>query len=253
MDESILRELSVSEVSNICMITLTDHGGIGEYTLRELARNLERKAERIDGVRKGKLMGARDRELRVYVDKDKAQQFDITLEEISGAIARNNINLPGGTFSGESERETTVRGLGNFVSPEGLANTVIRKNRDGHHTTLAEIAEVVPDFEKRRSFGYLDGRPAILIGISKNSGSDIGEVVGRIRELVNQESPSSRRRRGARSSGMNRPSSKSGSESCATISPWASASWSSCSGSLLVFEIHSWPFWAFRFRSWSPC
>ncbi len=188
VDESILRELSVSEVSNICMITLTDHGGIGEYTLRELARNLERKAERIDGVRKGKLMGARDRELRVYVDKDKAQQFDITLEEISGAIARNNINLPGGTFSGESERETTVRGLGNFVSPEGLANTVIRKDRDGHHTTLAEIAEVVPDFEKRRNFGYLDGRPAMLIGISKNSGSDIGEVVGRVRELVDRES-----------------------------------------------------------------
>jgi HAE1 family hydrophobic/amphiphilic exporter-1 len=147
VDETILKELSVSEVSNVCMITLTDKDGVGEYTLRELARALERKAERLEGVRKGNMMGARDRELRVYVDKDKALQFDVTLQEISTAIARNNINFPGGTFSSGSQQETTVRGLGNYLSPEALAETIIRKNSDGHHVTLAEIAEVVPDFE----------------------------------------------------------------------------------------------------------
>jgi HAE1 family hydrophobic/amphiphilic exporter-1 len=188
VDKSILRELSVSEVSNVCMITLTDVGNVGEFTLRELARGIERKAERLEGVRKGNLMGARDRELRVYVDKDRALQLDITLEEISSAIARNNINLPGGTFSSESQQETTLRGLGNFTSPEDLANTIIRKNPNGHHTTLKEIATVLPDFEKRRSYGYLNGETAMLIGISKKSGSDIGEVVQRVRDLVSRES-----------------------------------------------------------------
>ncbi len=188
VDESILRELSVSEVSNVCMITLTDVGNVGEFTLRELARGIERKAERLEGVRKGNLMGARDRELRVYVDKDRALQLDITLEEISSAIARNNINLPGGTFSSESQQETTLRGLGNFTSPEDLANTIIRKDPNGHHTTLKEIATVLPDFEKRRSYGYLNGETAMLVGISKNSGSDIGEVVQRVRDLVSRES-----------------------------------------------------------------
>ena len=188
VDESILKELSVSEVSNVCMITLTDKGGVGEYTLRELARVLERKAERLEGVRKGNLMGARDRELRVYVDKEKALQFDMTLEEISAAISRNNINLPGGTFSNQDDQETTVRGLGNYISPEALASTIVRKDPDGHHVTLAEIADVVPGFEKRKNYGYLDGEPAILIGISKNSGSDISQVVERVRKLVERES-----------------------------------------------------------------
>ena len=187
VDESILKELSVSEVSNVCMITLTDKGNVGEYTLRELARNLERKAERLEGVRKGNLMGARDREIRVYVDKDRALQFDITLEEVSAAIARNNINLPGGTFSSETQQETTVRGLGNFASPEELAKTIIRKSPDGHHITLNEVASVERDFEKRRNYGYLNGQPSMLIGISKNSGSDIGQVVQRVRDLVSRE------------------------------------------------------------------
>jgi HAE1 family hydrophobic/amphiphilic exporter-1 len=188
VDESILKELSVSEVSNVCMITLTDVGNVGEYTLRELARGLERKAERLQGVRKGNLMGARDREIRVYVDKSRALQFDITLEEVSAAIARNNINLPGGTFSSDSRQETTVRGLGNFASPEELASTIIRKSPDGHHITLNEIASVESDFEKRRNYGYLNGQPSMLIGISKNSGSDIGQVVQRVRDLVSRES-----------------------------------------------------------------
>ena len=188
VDESILKELSVSEVSNVCMITLTDKGGVGEYTLRELARSLERKAERLEGVRKGNLMGARDRELRVYVDKEKALQFDITLEEISAAISRNNINLPGGTFSNQAEQETTVRGLGNYTSPEALAKTIVRKDPGGHHVTLAEVADVMLGFEKRKNYGYLDGEPSILIGISKNSGSDISQVVKSVRALVERES-----------------------------------------------------------------
>ncbi len=189
VDETFLKELSVSEVSNVCMITLTDMDGVGEYTLRELVRSMERKAERIEGVRKASLMGVRDRELRVYVDKDRALQFDITLEEISAAIARNNLNLPGGSFSDSGEEEITVRGLGNLRSAEELAQMVVRKDPDGNHVTLGELAEVVSDFEKRRSYGYLNGRPSMLIGISKNSGSDIGEVVHRVRQLVEEEKP----------------------------------------------------------------
>ena len=188
VEESILKELSVSEVSNVCMVSLSDVDGVGEYTLREWARFFEHKIERIPGVRKGNLMGSRDREIRVYVDRDRALQFDLTLEEISQTIARNNIDLPGGSFSSKSEEEVTLRGLGSFLSPEALSETVIRKNREGNHIRLHEVAEVVSSFEKRRSFGYLNGRPTILIGISKNADADVGEVVAQVRTLVQKES-----------------------------------------------------------------
>ena len=187
VEESILKELSVSEVSNVCMVALSDLGGVSEYTLREWARFFERKVERVPGVRKGKLMGSRDREIRVYVDRDRALQFDLTLEEISQTIASNNVDIPGGSFSSHSEEEVTLRGLGSFVSPEELSQTVIRKNREGNHIQLHEVADVVSSFEKRQSFGYLNGRPTILIGISKNPDADVSEVVGQVRTLVESE------------------------------------------------------------------
>ncbi len=76
VEEPWIKELSVSETFDVCMIAITDQGGVGEYTLREFARKVERKVERIAGVRKGRLMGARERELRVYIDKDRAFQHD---------------------------------------------------------------------------------------------------------------------------------------------------------------------------------
>ncbi len=188
-EQSVLTELSVSEVFDSCMIAVSDTGGVGEHTLREVARDLEHKVERLAGVRKGRLMGARDRELRVYVDKDRALQFDLTLAEISAIVERNNQNMPGGSFSDESDREIRVRGLGNFISAEALAATVVRKNPDGNHVTLGEIAEVRRDFERRTSYGYYNGRPTITVGVGKTKGADVSEVVERVRRLVERERP----------------------------------------------------------------
>jgi HAE1 family hydrophobic/amphiphilic exporter-1 len=183
-ERTILRELSVSEVNDSCMIAVTDVGGVGEFSLREVARSLERKVERLEGVRKGRLMGARERELRVYVDKERALQFDLTLAEISALIARNNQNMPGGTYSNDKAQEITVRGLGNFVSPEELAATVVRKSPDGNHVALGEIAEVRSDFERRWMYGYYNGYPTITVGVGKTKGADVSEVVERVREML---------------------------------------------------------------------
>jgi HAE1 family hydrophobic/amphiphilic exporter-1 len=188
-EQTILKELSVSEVFDICMVTVSDLGGVGEFALREVARDIERKVERLPGVRKARLMADRDRELRVYIDKDRALQYDLTLAEIAGVIQRNNQNVAGGTFSDAAQEEITVRGLGNFVSPEELAATVVKKSPSGNHITLGEVAEVVSGFERRARYGYFNGAPTITVGISKTSGSDVGEVVGHVRRLVEAEQP----------------------------------------------------------------
>ncbi len=187
VEESVLTELSVSEVFNIVMVAVTDVGGVGEFTLREIARDLERKLKAIPGVRKATPRGMRDRELHVEVDKDLALQYDLTLPEISELIARNNRNVPGGTFSNEDADEITVRGLGHFESPESLAETVVGKNADGTHVRLADLATVSPGFERRKVIGRFNGDPTIIIGISKDGDDDVVAVVDRVRQFLATE------------------------------------------------------------------
>ncbi len=183
-EEIVLTELSVTEVFEICIVGVRDVGGVGEFTMREIARDLQKKIERLEGVRKAKLRSARDREVRVYVDKNRAVQYDLTLPEIARVIQSNNQNIPGGTFSDVNDHEITVRGLGNFLSPDEIAATIVKQSPDGNHIRLEEVATVEPGFERRTGYGYLNGVPTIALAISKTRGSDVAEVVARVDALL---------------------------------------------------------------------
>ncbi|MBW2235587.1 MAG: efflux RND transporter permease subunit [Deltaproteobacteria bacterium] len=186
-EEPILTELSVGEINPMVMVAVSDAGGVGEYTLREVARDLEKKLSQLPGVRKVIVRGERERELRVYVDKDRALQYDLTLPEISRVITRNNQNVPGGSFTNEADQEITVRGIGQYPTPASLAETVVRKNPDGTHVKLGELAEIRPDFEKRRMFGRFNGKPAILLGVAKKTEADVIDMVDGVKAFVAQQ------------------------------------------------------------------
>ena len=185
-DTPVLREISVSEAFNILMVAVSDVGGVGEFTMREVARDLQDRLERYPGVRRAALRGARDRELRVLVDKNRALQYDLTLAEITGIIAQNNQNFAGGSFTNPQSQEITVRGLGNFDSAAALAATVVKKNPDGSHVLLEDVASIVDGFEKRRIFGRFNGHSTIFLGISKEADTDIIEVVDGITAYVDE-------------------------------------------------------------------
>ena len=182
----VVRELSVSEVYNICIVAVKDVGGVGEFTLREVARDLRDRLERIPGLRKAELRGARDREIRVLVDQNRAVQYDLTLAEITAIIGNNNQNFAGGSFTDPANREIIVRGLGQFVSPERLARTVVKKNPDGSHILLGDVAEVAAGFAKRRIIGRQNGVPAVSLGISKEADVDLIDLIDEVRSLLDE-------------------------------------------------------------------
>jgi len=183
-EEPVIFELSVHEVRPSCMIAVSDTGDVGEFTVRAISREIERRVERLPGVRKAVLRGDRERELRVYVDRQRALQYDLTLPEISRVIAGNNQNIPGGTFLDADRQEITVRGMGNFATAESLARTIVKKDASGRHVTLGEIAQVEPGFETRRIYGYYNGNPAIHVGVVQEKGIDIRDLVGRVQRFV---------------------------------------------------------------------
>ncbi|MEE2674460.1 MAG: efflux RND transporter permease subunit [Myxococcota bacterium] len=183
-EEPILRELSMAEVQNTAMVALSDVGGVGEFALREVARDLARKLERVPGIRKAEPRGERARELRVLVDKNRALQYDLTLSEISDIIRRNNRNVPGGTFETVGAEEISVRGLGNFQSAADLADTVVGKNGDGTHIRLSDVADVEPGFARRKAIGRFNGHPTITIGIAKYKEDDTVEVLDAVKAAI---------------------------------------------------------------------
>ncbi len=188
-EEPILLELSVSEVYNICMVAVTDVAGVGEFAMREVAMDFRDRLERVPGLRKAELRGERDRELRVLVDRNRALQYDLTLAEIYAVVRGNNQNIPGGSFNNLYNQEITVRGLGNFVSAQTLSETVVKKNADGNHVRLRDLAEITDGFEKRVVSGRFNGFPTILIGVSKEADRDVIELVDAVKVVIAEFEP----------------------------------------------------------------
>ena len=77
-------------------------------------------------------------------------------------------------------------GSANFPTPESLAATVIKKDANGRHLTLGEVASVESAFETRRLTGRYNGNPAIQLGVAQESGTDVRKLVGRVRKLVDE-------------------------------------------------------------------
>jgi HAE1 family hydrophobic/amphiphilic exporter-1 len=178
-EEPLLRELSVAEVFPSLLLAVADVGGVGEKGLRQTAREIEQRLERIEGVRKVTVRGLHDRELRVLLDRDVAARHGLTVPEVAAAIRATNLNLPAGSFS-TAAGETTLRATGDYASLDQVLETVVKRNADGSLVRLSEIARLEDGIEKRRFYGRYNGMPALILGIAKADDADITGLSGRI-------------------------------------------------------------------------
>ena len=79
---------------------------------------------RINGVGTVSISGAPEREIQVYVDPNKLEAYNLTVEGISAIIGAENKNVPGGTFDIGSDTYT-LRVEGEFSDPRQMDDIVV--------------------------------------------------------------------------------------------------------------------------------
>ncbi len=83
-------------------------------TLSTLAEKvLKKRLENVPGVGQVNLVGLARREIKVLVDREKLKAFGLTYAEISGALRRENIDVPAGKLE-QGLNEPLVRVTGKF-------------------------------------------------------------------------------------------------------------------------------------------
>ena len=127
---------------------------------------------RIPGVGTVSIAGAPQREIYVYVDPDKLEAYNLTVEAISGLIAAENQNVPGGSFD-TGNNAYSLRVEGEFKDPSELNSLVV--STAGNRTVyLRDVARVVDTTQERaqKVFTYVPN-PANPNGYSGNLGGMI--------------------------------------------------------------------------------
>jgi HAE1 family hydrophobic/amphiphilic exporter-1 len=161
----------------------------GPASYREKAVFVDKVAvarfQSVDGVGNVDTPGLRKREIRVWLDPALLEARGLTVSDVSKAINRKHVELPGGNI--ETDRQKIeIRLAGEVESIEGLRRLPIASGSGGI-VRMADVARVEDGFEEKIKSAFLDGREAILISIQKQRGSNevavSDAVLARVEEL----------------------------------------------------------------------
>ena len=101
-----VREVSFSDFP---IIIVTIAGPIDEEALKKLGEDLEDDVGQINGVLEAELSGGREREIRVQVDPVRLQHYGLSLDDVIGAVAQENVNIPGGNVKAGASQLSAAR------------------------------------------------------------------------------------------------------------------------------------------------
>ncbi len=159
---------------NVDMIMLQDF----------ITDHVRTRLERVPGVSEASIWGGAKRQIKVFVDPVKLAERQITLTALRHAVRARNRDMSGGDLDSGKHR-FLLRTIGRFDTIEDIENTVIA-HRDGSFIRLADVGYAELSTFEVRSFSYRGGVPNITIGIRRQTGANVIEVMDAVMQKVDE-------------------------------------------------------------------
>ncbi len=161
-------------------------GNVSELELRRLARNLEKKIQRVKGVASTSKIAYRKREVHVNVDLDQAIQKHVSLTEVMGAIRSRNIRVSGGDILSVDAKKKIIT-MSEFDNPTDVSEAIIRSVFSGRKVIVSDVATVTNGFEDKNIIVKTNGDPGINIVVNKKENADAVRTAKNVRELLKEQ------------------------------------------------------------------
>ncbi|MEJ2195460.1 MAG: efflux RND transporter permease subunit [Ignavibacteriaceae bacterium] len=172
--------------SEFPILTINISGPFSLSKLKDVAEDLKDEIEKVEGVLDVKVKGGIEREVKVDVDINKINHYNVRFDDIISSIMDENRTIPGGTID-INNSSFMVRVPGEFNKPH-LIDDIIVKLKDGAPVYVRDIADVSYGFKDRSQYARLNGENAVSIDVSKRVGENIIEIADKVKELLKKKS-----------------------------------------------------------------
>ncbi len=177
-NEPLVTEITTNNGFPSAMLLL--EGAANDEALRDAARRLKVDLERMPGVDTVFATGLSDPELRVTLRPSAVAARGLNAADVADAVAHWFQDTPAGRVR-VGEEEWLLRVFGQDVSPDHLARlTVFSAGNPAQQTPLEDVAELARAREKPATLVSHQGRPAVLLAITKKSRVNTLELVERV-------------------------------------------------------------------------
>jgi multidrug efflux pump subunit AcrB len=157
------------------------HGPTDPLTLKRLGDSIHGELSQIPGVVRAHNYYELPYEISIEVSSQRLRQYSVSLNEVTEAIRRASIDLPGGTVKNPMG-ELLLRVKGKAQDDLAVGNLVIRTNADGTRILLRDVALVKDGLQERLSEWHHNGETAQ--GWEIHADKDTVEVARRVKAYV---------------------------------------------------------------------
>ncbi|UII25660.1 efflux RND transporter permease subunit [Fulvivirga maritima] len=150
--------------------------------LEVFAEQLKSSLEGASGIQEVNIHANPEQQIKVTVDMHKMEAYQLTLSQVSNAIASEATRIPGGYVDVSSNRYN-IKTTGDYESVEAIKNTIINSNA-GQQVYLKDIARITEGYEDVSYYARYNGKKAIFITANQLENTNIFNVNDNIEEKM---------------------------------------------------------------------
>ncbi|CAM9889824.1 unnamed protein product, partial [Chrysoparadoxa australica] len=151
--------------------------------LRKISKKLRDRIEAVNGIALVNLDGYRIDEIRIELNPELLNRYEVTVGEVYNAVQRRNLNLSGGKIEDPSG-DIIVRTLAEFESLKDIEDVVIVSNTSGRKVLVKDVAHVIRGPKEDGVLQRSNGKQAIFLDVKARESADILNTTDKVKETV---------------------------------------------------------------------
>ena len=140
---------------------------------------LSQSLAQVSGVGEVQIGGSSLPAVRIAVEPQLLNQYNLSLDEVRTAVSNANQRRPMG-FVEDAERNWQVRANDQLESAKDYEPVVIRQ-QNGTILRLSDVATITDGVENRYNSGFFNDQAAVLLVVNRQTGANIIETVDQIK------------------------------------------------------------------------
>ncbi len=160
----------------------------GDYPLDKmtdlLRETIKPQLEQVDGVGNIDILGGKQKEVLVELNPVLLKKYSLSAAQISQKIREENLNFPSGAIKTKGF-ELSLRTVNAFTKAEEIGAIPI-KLQGGGIVKIKDLGIIKDGLKEQKNLSWLNTKPALVISVQKQSGTNTIEVVKNLDKKLKQ-------------------------------------------------------------------
>ena len=196
--QPIIKAHGIDDVPILALTLWRAESAGGGLALTQVAHAIEAELKRVKGTREVATLGASQRAVRILLNPEALNAYQISLQEVRAALQAANVSQSAGTLV-QSNREVLVQ-TNNFLSDAGEVRQLVIGTFDGKPVFLHDVAQVRDEAELPSNYVWMgtgvaagdkgiEGQgefTAVTVSVTKKPGENAVDVAEKLLQRVEE-------------------------------------------------------------------